>query len=221
MSDTLPMFPLNAVLFPGVTLPLHVFEERYRALVEHLLTIEDPAERVFGSVAIREGYEVGDHGAQSLFRVGCRMQLTEVATNPDGSFEVVVVGIDRIQLDALDGRGPFPVGEVQDLPEPPVAVPDHVVERARATFSAYRLAVTEFRPDPYDGTLPRDAEYLSWTLAACAPLPMAERQSLLEANDAEERLTLVTDLLRSELQAMNVIPSLPATEVARNRWSPN
>ena len=60
MPDTLPMFPLNTVLFPGVTLPLHVFEERYRALVEHLLRIEDPAERVFGSVAIREGYEVGD-----------------------------------------------------------------------------------------------------------------------------------------------------------------
>ena len=51
MSETLPMFPLNTVLFPGVTVPLHVFEERYRALVEHLLGIEDPAERAFGTVA--------------------------------------------------------------------------------------------------------------------------------------------------------------------------
>jgi hypothetical protein len=50
---------------------------------------------------------------------------------------------------------------------------------------------------------------------------MSERQSLLEAADAEERLILVTDLLRAELRAMNVIPSLPATDVARNRWSPN
>jgi Lon protease-like protein len=215
------MFPLNTVLFPGVTLPLHVFEERYRALVEHLLRIEDPAERVFGSVAIREGYEVGDHGAQSLFRIGCRLQLTEVTANPDGSFEVEAVGIDRIQLDSLDGSGTFPVGRVRELPEPTVVVPDQVAESARATFSAYRLALTEFRSDPYDGTLPRDAAYLSWTLAACVPLPMAERQSLLEAGDAEERLILVTDLLRGELRAMNVIPSLPATEVARNRWSPN
>lgn len=221
MSDTLPMFPLNAVLFPGVTLPLHVFEDRYRALVEHLLTIDDPAKRVFGSVAIREGYEVGDHGAQSLFRVGCRLQLGEVESHPDGSYEIVAVGIDRIQLEKLDGSGPFPVGEVRELPEPSVVVPDHVVDRARATFSAYRIALTDFRADPYEGALPRDPEYLSWTLSACAPLPMADRQGLLEAGDAEERLVLVTDLLRSELRAMNVIPSLPATEVARDRWSPN
>lgn len=215
------MFPLNTVLFPGVTLPLHVFEERYRSLVEHLLSIDDPEKRTFASVAIREGYEVGDHGAQSLFRVGCRLQLSEVEAHPDGTYDIVVVGVDRVRLEALDGSGPYPVGEVQELPEPVVDVPDHLVERARATFSAYRLALTEFRDDPYDGTLPRDPEYLSWTLAACAPLPMAERQSLLEANDAEERLILVTDLLRDELRAMNVIPSLPATDVARNRWSPN
>ena len=48
VSDTLPMFPLNTVLFPGVSVPLHVFEDRYRALVHHLLRVEDPTERVFG-----------------------------------------------------------------------------------------------------------------------------------------------------------------------------
>jgi len=221
VDETLPMFPLNMVLFPGVSLPLHVFEDRYRALVHHLLRIEEPTERVFGSVGIREGYEVGDHGAQSLFRVGCRLQLTEVEANADGSFEILAIGLGRIQLDRLDPRGTFPIGHVSERPEPRVDVPDHVLERARATFSAYRLALTEFRPDPYDGTLPRDAEYLSWTLAACSPLPMSERQSLLEADDAEQRLILVTDLLQAELRAMNVIPSLPATDVARNRWSPN
>jgi len=75
VADTLPMFPLNAVLFPGLNVPLRVFEDRYRALVHHLLRVEDPAERVFGSVGIREGYEVGEHGAQSLYRVGCRLQV--------------------------------------------------------------------------------------------------------------------------------------------------
>ena len=77
------------------------------------------------------------------------------------------------------------------------------------------------RGDPYPAQLPRDATYLSWTLAALAPLPLPDRQALLEAEDPAERLVLVTDLLRSELRAMNVIPSLPATEVARTRWSPN
>ena len=220
-AATLPMFPLNAVLFPGVSVPLHVFEDRYRALVHHLLRIEDPVDRVFGSVAIREGYEVGDHGAQSLYRVGVRLQLAEAEANPDGSFDVVVVGRDRIELDRLETTGLFPVGHVSERPEPVIDVPEELLDRARATFTAYRVAVSELRPDPYAGALPRDPEYLSWTLAACAPLPLSERQQLLEASDAGERIALVNELLRAELRAMNVIPSLPATEVARTRWSPN
>jgi hypothetical protein len=221
VDDTLPMFPLNAVLFPGVSVPLTVFEDRYRALVHHLLRVEDPAERVFGSVGIREGYEVGDHGAQSLYRVGCRVQLTEVEGHADGTFDVVAVGLERIQLDRLDTTGNFPVGHVTELPDPVADVPEPILERARVTFTAYRAALAGIRSDPYTGSLPRDPTYLSWTLAAVAPLPMQERQALLEAEDAGERLVLVTDLLRSELRAMNVIPSLPATEVARTRWSPN
>jgi Lon protease-like protein len=221
VNDTLPMFPLNAVLFPGVSVPLTVFEDRYRALVHHLLRVEDPAERVFGSVGIREGYEVGDHGAQSLYRVGCRVQLTEVEGHADGTFDVVAVGLERIQLDRLDTTGNFPVGHVTELPDPVADVPESILERARFTFTAYRAALAGIRSDPYSGALPRDPTYLSWTLAAVAPLPMQERQALLEAEDAGERLVLVTDLLRFELRAMNVIPSLPATEVARTRWSPN
>jgi Lon protease-like protein len=215
------MFPLNAVLFPGVSVPLTVFEDRYRALVHHLLRVEDPEERVFGSVGIREGYEIGDHGAQSLFRVGCRVQLTEVEAKPDGTFDIVAVGLERIELERLETGGAFPVGHVVDRPEVPGYVPDHVLERARATFTAYRAALAEIRTDPYAGSLPKDPTYLSWTLAAVAPLPLQERQALLEAEDATTRLVLVTDLLRAELRAINVIPSLPATEVARTRWSPN
>ncbi len=221
MSDTLPMFPLNMVLFPGVSVPLTVFEDRYRAMVHHLLRVPDPVDRVFGSVGIREGYEVGDHGAQSLYRVGCRVQLTEVESHSDGTFDLVAVGLERIQLDRLETTGDFPVGHVSDRPDTSAEVPEEVLERARITFTAYRAALADIRSDPYSGALPRDPTYLSWTLAAVAPLPMPERQALLEAEDATDRLVLVTDLLRAELRAMNVIPSLPATEVARTRWSPN
>jgi Lon protease-like protein len=215
------MFPLNAVLFPGVTVPLTVFEDRYRALVHHLKRIPDPAHRVFGTVGIREGYEVGEHGAQSLYRVGVRMQLTEIEEHADGTFEVVAVGLERIQLDSLDPGDLFPVGHVTDRPDPEAQVAEAVLEKARIAFTAYRAALADIRADPYSGSLPRDPTYLSWTLAAVAPLPMPERQALLEAEDAGVRLVMVTDLLRAELRAMNVIPSLPATEVARTRWSPN
>lgn len=221
MPDPLPMFPLNMVLFPGVSVPLTVFEDRYRALIHHLLRIEDPAERLFGSVGIREGYEVGDHGAQSLYRVGCRLQLTDVEAHPDGTFDVIAVGQERIRLDRLDASGLFPVGHVTEQPDPEKPVAETVLEQARAAFTAYRAALADLSGDPYSGALPRDPTYLSWTLSALAPLPMPDRQSLLEAESPETRLILVTDLLRSELRAMNVIPSLPATDVARTRWSPN
>ena len=221
MSTTLPMFPLNTVLFPGVVVPLHVFEERYRALVHRLLRVPEPADRLFGSVAIREGYEVGDHGAQSLFRVGCRMQLTEVSSHADGSFDIVAVGRDRLRLEELHTSGDFPEGVVTTLDSGAEDASEETVERALATFEAYRAAVTDLRGDPLPGPLPRDPTYLSWTLAAAAPLALPERQSLLECDGAEERLLLVTDLLSHELRAIRVIPSLPATEVARTRWSPN
>ncbi|QIK76810.1 LON peptidase substrate-binding domain-containing protein [Nocardioides piscis] len=221
MTSTLPMFPLNTVLFPGMTIPLHVFEDRYRALVHHLLTIDDPAERLFGTVAIREGYEVGEHGAQSLYRVGVRLQLTEVEANPDGTFEIVATARDRIVLGDLEPAGDFTNGAVTESPDDPDTGPSELHDRVRAVFTAYRAAVSHMQGTTFSGTLPRDPEYLSWTLAALAPLPMAERQSLLEAKSPRARLELVAELLREELRAINVIPSLPATEVARTAWSPN
>ncbi len=215
------MFPLGTVLFPGVSVPLHVFEDRYRAMVHHLLRVPDPIDRVFGSVAIREGYEIGEHGNQSLYRVGCRIRMTEVESHPDGTFDLVGVGLDRIALDKLDTRGPYPVGHVSARPDAADPAPEDVVEQARVMFTAYRSALAQVRGDLLPAELPQDPTYLSWTLAALTPLPMPDRQSLLEAEDAGARLLLATDLLRAELRAMNVIPSLPATELARTRWSPN
>ncbi len=215
------MFPLGSVVFPGMTLPLHVFEDRYRALVEHLLSEPNPSERLFGIVAIREGYEVGDHGAQSLYRVGCLVQATDIAVREDGSYDLTAVARDRIRVDSMLPGTPFPQALHVSVPEPPVAVSKELLVQARALFTAYRSVVAELADDPYSGRLPQDPEYLSWTLAALAPLPMAERQNLLEASDAGERLATVTEYLRDELRAMNVVPSLPAVHLARTAWSPN
>ena len=221
MSDTLPMFPLNTVLFPGMSVPLRVFEDRYRALVHHLLRVEDPTDRVFGSVGIREGYEVGEHGAQWLFRVGCRVKMTEVEPQPDGTFELVAVGLDRIELDRLDTSGAYPVGHVTPLVEHDVVVPTEVSLAARTTYAEYCDALLDIDREPPAADLPRDPAYLSWALAALAPLSLPERQALLEAEDTTDRLQMVTAVLRGELRTMRVVPSLPATEIARTRWSPN
>ncbi|HEY1134847.1 MAG TPA: LON peptidase substrate-binding domain-containing protein [Nocardioides sp.] len=220
-TERLPMFPLNSVLFPGLTVPLRVFEDRYVALVQHLAAMPDPAQRLFGSVAIRDGYEVGNRGNQSLHRVGCRLQLTEVEDSGDGTFEVIAVCRDRIRLDSLDVDGTFPVGEVVVLPERLVAPPDSAVEHTGALFAAYQAVVAELGGTVVAGSLPTDPVYRSWAMSAVAPLPLSDRQRLLETPDPEERYTLLAELFSAELRAINVIPSLPATHLNRTGWSPN
>ena len=224
MPDQLPIFPLNTVVFPGASVPLHVFEERYRALVHHLLAIPDRSMRLFGIVAIREGYEVGSHGAQSMHRVGCVVQLTSVERYDDGRFDIEVVGRSRMRLQGIDPTGPFLVGEVDTLVERTRKGLDAAHEAARTleTFDEYRRRLEELSAvDVGAGELPHDPEFLSYALAATCLLTQQERQALLEAECSLDRLVMLRHALREEMRAMRAIPSLPAVEVARTRWSPN
>lgn len=226
MTTRLPLFPLNTVLFPGVTTPLHVFEERYRTLVNDLLAVADPTERLFGVTAIREGYEVGDprssRGAQSLHTTGTMMQLVEADPYDDGRFDIEVVGRQRFRVHEIDASGAYAVGLVDLVDEPDDADAMIEAERTLATFEAYRLRLSAMRGDlVLEGDLPTDPTYLSWSLATTCLLTEAERQALLEAPDAGTRLALLRTSLIDEMRAMAVLPSLPATGIARMRWSPN
>jgi Lon protease-like protein len=224
VREQLPIFPLNTVMFPGVSVPLHVFEDRYRALVHHLLTISDKSMRLFGIVAIREGYEVGQHGVQSVHRIGTLVQMTSVEPYEDGRFDIEVVGRKRLRLDGMDTSGTFLVGDVETLSERTPKGTDTAHEAARAlnTFQEYRRRLSTMRGgDVLDGDMPRDPEYLSYSLSATCLLTLQERQELLEAETALERLIMLRHALREEMRAMRAIPSLPATEVARTSWSPN
>ena len=224
VREQLPIFPLNAVVFPGVTVPLHVFEDRYRALVHHLLTISDKPQRLFGIVAVREGYEVGRHGVASVHRVGCVVQMTSVDPYPDGRFDIEVVGRRRLRLEDLDASGSYLVGDVETLPEQRRSSPETDAEALRTTetFALYRRRLSALRGgDVLDGDMPRDPEYLSYTLAATCLLTLSERQELLEMSSPSDRLVMLRLAMTEEMRAMRAVPSLPATEVARTAWSPN
>jgi len=215
----LPMFPLGAVLFPGMQLPLHVFEDRYRSLVQHLLQLPEQR-RNFGIVAIREGYEVGSHGMQSAHRVGCEARLAAVRSHSDGRYDIGVIGRRRLRLLEMDTSGPYLLGQVEYLDEPEGPGPALTAERALEVFAAYRAALGQARDVP-DSDHPGQAVPLSYSLAGVVALTLRERQELLECESASARLALLSSMLVDELAAMRAVPSLPATELSRTAWSPN
>lgn len=219
----MPVFPLNLVAFPGMSVPLHIFEERYRAMVRHLMSLTDPADRCFVVVAIREGYEIGGHGLRSLYRVGTTVQITEVDPYDDGRFDVLAVGRERVRVTEVDESQLFLQAQVDAVVGGGEDVDaSRQAARTLATFATYRAAVSRLRDgEVMQGPLPRDPEMLSYALAATCALTLQQRQQLLEMPGTADRLDLLRSMLHRELQAMRVVPSLPATEVARSRWSPN
>ncbi|MDP9444801.1 MAG: LON peptidase substrate-binding domain-containing protein [Actinomycetota bacterium] len=222
MGEALPIFPLATVLFPGVSLPLHIFEERYRHLVGDLLQRPEGTARTFGVVAIREGYEVGTRGVQSVQRLGCAAQMTSARRYDDGRYDIEVVGRRRLRVDAVDTSGDYLVGEVEWLQETRGADAPREAARAWQAFEAYRTRLAGLRGRAVvEGPPDRDPVRLSYQLASTCLLTQPDRQRLLEVDDAAERLRLITSLLRTELRSMTAVPSFPATEVARTGWSPN
>ncbi len=159
MTARLPLFPLGTVLFPGLVLPLHVFEPRYRELVRHLLDLPAGQAREFGVVAIQRGWEVGAAAgaappgpttpsggpvpastAITLHEVGCSAEIRQVTELADGRFDLVTVGRRRFRI-ATVATDPLPylVAEVEWLPEPPdqQESADLLAPRVLAVFRQY------------------------------------------------------------------------------------
>ncbi len=113
MSELLPLFPLSTVLFPGMRLPLHIFEERYRLLAAHLRAQPEP--RRFGVIAIRQGREVGADGITALHEVGCVAAVRQITPHADGRFDLATVGTERFRLLRVDDSLPYFQGEVEPL----------------------------------------------------------------------------------------------------------
>ncbi|BCY06642.1 LON peptidase substrate-binding domain-containing protein [Actinoplanes sp. L3-i22] len=234
MSDRLPVFPLSTVLFPGLVLPLHIFEERYRALVRELQAqpAEPPAE--FGVVTFRHGTEVapepGDGpappptpvGAAELFEVGCTAELRHVTELPDGRFDIMTVGRRRFRvLEVSQGPEAYLTARVEWLPD---ETPDQLAELLRPrVLTAFQAYLELLRPsaDILD-QLPDDPTVLSHLVAATAQLTVEERHALLAAPDTAARLRAELRLLNREaglLARVRAVP-VPLSDLARPA-SPN
>ena len=108
----IPLFPLHTVLCPGIVLPLHVFEERYRAMTRRCLDTGDP----FGVVLIRDGREVGSKGVATLAGVGAFAEIREAGRYPDGRYDLLAAATGRFAIESVDARKePYLVAEVTAL----------------------------------------------------------------------------------------------------------
>jgi Lon protease-like protein len=210
-ARVIPLFPLSSVRVPGLVLPLHIFEPRYRQLLVDLQDVPDE-ERGFGVIAIREGHEVGTDGVRALYAVGTFASLREVTALPDGRFDIVAVGTHRFRvLDLVDGL-PYAQARVEWLEEEPGDASIPLARSVAARFQEYRDLLTD---EPDDTELPDDARVLSYLVGAAVVADLGTRQGFLEATDDSTRLRDELTFLRRETALIQHVPSLPAVDLAR------
>ena len=213
MASTLPLFPLGTVLMPGASLPLHIFEPRYRQLTVDLVTGTVP-DKQFGVIAVREGWTPDDDGMQSLHSVGCTAEVRDVRRLPDGRFDIVTRGGRRFRLLDMDAESkPYLMGTVEYLPdaETPPAVGMTEMLSAAARNAHRRYCSTAWKTgdwaEPATDVKP---DTLAHILAADCLLPIDDRQHLLEQVSPTERLRMIRVLLARETGLLSQLRAVPA-----------
>lgn len=192
MGDDVPMFPLGTVLVPGAYLPLHVFEPRYRSLVEACLegTLE------FGVALIERGSEVG--GGDSRFATGCMARIVEAVQLEDGRYAIGTVGVRRIRIDRWLPDAPYPRAEVDDWPDPePGPGASEAVQRVVPVFRRVLALASELGDAVPPATVELSAEPLAagYEMTALAPIGALDTLALLGAPSHEARLASLAELL--------------------------
>jgi uncharacterized protein len=201
VAEVIPLFPLSHVLLPGMPLPLHIFEDRYRDLLADLAAA--PTGARFGVVALRSGTEaLTPHTAGDLpdvAEIGTLAEILEVEERDDGTSDLLSVGSQRFQVEALvpDGK-PYLRAEVSFLDEDDGDVDDVLHAGVRELMEAYDALLTRIAGRATGGELPPDANQLSYQIGARLPLPPEERQALLSDATTADRLARLARLLRRE-----------------------
>jgi len=222
MSESLPLFPLSTVLFPGMRLPLHIFEPRYRQLVADLL--DQPEPRRFGVIAIRKGKETGVDGVAALYDVGCVATVRQVESREDGRYDLLTVGTQRFRLLGLDKSLPYLRGEIEPLPDETGEAREaaYATRRVQEAFRGYlNLLVDRGGGVVSVADLPDEPLLLSYIIAAAMIIDLPDRQSLLAAPDALARLKAERSLLTREIGMLRATTSRPAPDFNYEPFSPN
>ncbi len=190
------MFPLGTVLFPTLVLPLHVFEPRYRALVDDCTA----GDGEFGVVLIERGSEVG--GGDVRTSVGTAARILQVERFDDGRSALATVGTRRIRVQRWLDDDPYPRAEVEDwddtsIPTLGLDEVDELFRRSLALAAELGEALA-----PLDVELAEDPVMATFQVAALAPLGPADRQAVLATATADERTTRLTGLLTETVELL-------------------
>lgn len=202
----LPLFPLNTVLFPGMPLKLHVFEERYKQMINWCIEKRQP----FGVVLIKEGSEVEQPFSRMTepYMVGCTAQITQVQPLPQGRMNIAAIGQERFQIFSLNYEQPYLVGNVELYPlksDDPLEV-----LRGGRTLRGWLVRYLQILADAgkirFDASqLPNDPLALAYLGAVLLEIPMPQKQKLLDINYATELIAELRAMYRREVALLNAM----------------
>ena len=204
LPPIIPIFPLpNAVLFPNVFLPLHIFEPRYREMIADALA----SDRLIGMVLLRPGWERDYEGRPSVYPIGCSGVITHVERLPDGRYNIVLRGLERFRIVSEDQTKIYRRATIEPLLERQLGADERqVVRTARAKLEALLTAtLRRAHGEPADTTPDlRTAgamcdEDLVNALAQYLDLDPLERQALLEHDSLVTRAESLVELLEMKI----------------------
>lgn len=199
----LPLFPLNTVLFPRTPLPLHIFEPRYKQMINACIDDQQP----FGVVLIEQGEEAGGTLAQP-HQVGCIAQIQQVERLADGRIFIMTIGTERFKTKALRYNRPYLVGEVEryplENPNEDALVPDS--QQLLRSIQAYAQILSQMSEEAFElQQLPEDPLLLGYLGAYLLQIPSDQKQTLLEAENALEFLTQLNTLYKREIPLLKAM----------------
>jgi uncharacterized protein len=202
VTDVIPVFPLNAVLLPGMAMPLHIFEPRYRQLVTDVQRGSGPA--AFGIVALRKGTTLGRPGSGNaepqFVDVGTLAEILDVTGYADGASDLLTVGSRRFRIRGLVTEGtPYLRARVDWLEELDGDLHPALAPVTRRLWIEYFTLLAQLTGREVDQELPRDANLLSYHVAGHLPMTLPDRQDLLAQATTADRLRRTIPLLRREI----------------------
>jgi Lon protease-like protein len=199
----IPLFPLDVVLFPGMALPLHIFEPRYREMTARCLDSDVPFGVVLAQCETEPGREVSAH-------VGTMARISDYERLPDGRYNLLATGTERFEIVELRDSAPYQRGLVRplrDVDAPnghgPTSIVSRLAERAQAALETYlRQVLALLGSGDCEIAIPGDPVELSFVIGMCLTCEDCEKQELLEARTVAERLEKGTAFLRAEAEAL-------------------